>query len=391
MSDVIYNKADMNDYDDVIDFADLVFSHAHNPHDFPGMLPKLYKKEFFMDGIHYLAREKGRIKALVGAYPLKMEFSNQTLAGRGIGAVPVHPRAPSKGYMKTLMNTAIEDMKKNGIVFSCLGGLRQRYEYFGYTPAGSAYNFTVNESNIRHTLGKDWKTGLELRPVNSEDKNILDQIQAFHELKIARLYRNKDRLFEILSSWKNRVYVITENGNFEGYLVCRPDTHDVTEINVKQLSRLIEVFGLLLRMRKDYGQESINVIVGPHETGKLKVISQFAESFRQSTVYFFNIINFLKFVEPFLNLKASQRAIADGSFTLKINGDNGGCFVLSSKNNKPEITTSTAQPDLVLDSLEATRFLFNPLSPLTNPAIGQSVFLQSLLPLPLFFEKPDGI
>ena len=38
--------------------------------------------------------------------------------------------------MKKLMNMALEDMKKQGFHLSCLGGMKQRYEYFSYTPCG---------------------------------------------------------------------------------------------------------------------------------------------------------------------------------------------------------------------------------------------------------------
>ena len=391
MNDITYDRAGPDDYDDVMDFADFVFSQAHIPHDFRSLLPKMYRKEYFMDGIHYLAREGGKIKAMVGAYPLEMEFKGSgVIPGRGIGAVSVHPRARSRGYMKTLMNMALDDMKKDGVVFSCLGGQRQRYEYFGYADAGSAYTFGVREANIRHTLRNDWKSSLELRPLNPTDKETLDCIQAMHEAKNAKLRRSRDRLYEILTSWKANVFALTEGGNFEGYMVC--DTHAVSEINLEHPSRMIEALGLLLRLRKEHGgQEYVNVSAGPHETEKISVLSSFAEGVRQSTAFFFNILDFKRFTEPFLKLRAGQRTIADGSFVLKIEGQNGGVFRISSKDGKPEISKTSSTPDLILDPLEAARFLFNPVSALTAPAVGKNTFLQSLLPLPLFFENPDGI
>jgi len=48
------------------------------------LLPKLYTREYFMEGVHYLVREGGKIKAAVGAYPLKIEFSGGlSIPGRG--------------------------------------------------------------------------------------------------------------------------------------------------------------------------------------------------------------------------------------------------------------------------------------------------------------------
>ena len=391
MSDITYNKAIPDDYDDVMDFADFVFSQAHVPHDFQSLLPKSYKKEYFMDGIHYLAREEGKIKAMVGAYPLVIEFKSAApVPGRGIGAVSVHPRTRSRGYMKTLMNMALDDMKKDGLVFSCLSGQRQRYEYFGYAAAGSVYIFTVREPNIRHTLGSEWKSSLELRLVESTDRETLDRIQAMHDAKNARLRRSRDRLFDILKSWHANVFALTEGGNFIGYMVC--DTHAVTEINMAHPSRMIEALGLLIHLRKEYGgHDSVDVSAGPHETEKFSLLSSFAEGFRQSAAYSFNIFDFKRFTEPFLALRADQRTIANGSFVLKVEGQNGGTFLICSKDGKPEISETASAPDLTLDPLETVKLLFNPFSSLIIPAVCKSLFLQSLLPLPLFFENADWV
>ncbi|MCL2833770.1 MAG: GNAT family N-acetyltransferase [Treponema sp.] len=391
MDEIIYEKAKLQDRDDCMDFTNFVFSHAHVPHDFVKLLPKLYRAEYFMDGIHYIAREGDRIKALVGSYPLKYQFAGGTeLPGMGIGAVSVHPRSRSKGYMKTLMDTAVEDMKKNGMTFSCLGGQRQRYEYFGYTPAGSGYYFTVREPNIRHTLGGDWKTDLVLKSVKASDSAILDKIQSLHTAKKARLYRSRDRLFDILSSWNAEIFAVMAGASPAGYLVCRPGTYDVVEINLDDFSRVNEVLGLLLRRRREYGgQEIVTVFAGPHETEKAAAISRFAESWRQNSAYQFNILDFKHFTEPFLELRAGQRRIPDGSFSFKIEG--GGTFAIICKNGKPAIDSTSAVPELTMDNLEATRFLFDPMTAALNPKIRETPFLQNLLPLPLFFENPDGI
>ena len=391
MSDVIFGRAGPEDRDDCIDFAEFVFSQAHEPHDFLGLLPKLYKPEYFMEGTHYLAKEGGKIKALVGSYPIKYEFDGaQTLPGRGIGAVSVHHRSRSKGYMKVLMNMALEDMKKNGMTFSCLGGQRQRYEYFGYTHAGTRYYFTVREPNIRHTLGNEWKTDLALRKVMAEDKIILDQIQAIHDAKKAKLFRDRSRLFDILSSWYANIFAVTEGDRFSGYFVARPGSFDVVEINLNDLSRIPEIMGLFLRYLKERGgPDSVSVAAAPHETEKITVLSGFAENYRQTTAYQFNILNFESFVKPFLDLGAEQHAIIDGSIILEIKGS--GIFALECKGGKAAISRTTLAPDLVLNELEAVQFLFNPVSPITSAKIRESLFLRSLLPLPLFFENLDGI
>jgi predicted N-acetyltransferase YhbS len=392
--DVQFEKARPEDYEDLIDFGNFVFSQAHSPHDFPAFLPKLYRREYFMDGIHYLAREGGRIKAAVGAYPLDWEFGpSGSLPGRGIGMVSVHPYSRSKGYMKTLMNMALEDMRRDGIVWSCLGGQRQRYEYFGYTSTGSAYTFNCDEANIRHTLGPDWKSGLSLRLLSPGDGAFLDRIEALHRAKPSRIRRSRDRLFDILSTWRAEVYAVSEGDLFEGYLLHQGGWNGgsaIGEINLKNQDRFPEVLGLFLRRQREMGgQGSVRVSAGPHEGEKLAAMARFAEDCAQSPAYQFAVFDYRRFIEPFLRLRARQRKLAEGSIVIQIKG--GPRLRLEVSGGEASLTESAGPPDLSLDDGEALRCFFSPLDSLSSPVIGERPFLQSLFPLPLFFEHADGV
>jgi len=396
--EALFDTARPEDYDEVMDLGNYVFSHDRRPHDFPSMLPKLYRREYFMDGIHYLAREGGKIRAMVGAYPLKWEFSGPdlpsvTLPGRGIGMVSVHPYSRSRGYMKELMNMALCGMRRDGIVFSCLGGRRQRYEYFGFTPLGTTYTFTCNGDNIRHTLGPQWSTGLSLKPVGPADNALLDQIQSLHEKKDSRLYRQRDRLFETLSSWNAQVLGVMDGDRFEGYLICRAgDECAISEINLRDLSRLAEVIALCVRREQAFGRQGpVQITVGPHETEKIAVLSRFAETYTQNPSYQFAVFDYPRFIEPFLKLRAQERKLTDGAVVLEIEG--GPRLRIAVERGAASITETTVQSpaELRLTNLEALHFLFSPLAAHTVPAIGKSAFLQSLLPLPLYFENADAI
>jgi predicted N-acetyltransferase YhbS len=384
--DIQYNKAAPEDYGEVIDLANYVFSFSHGPHDFPALLPKLYRREYFMDGIHYLARENNRIKAIVGAYPLAFEFPGLTLPGRGIGMVSVHPYCRSRGYMKTLMNMALEDMKRDGMIFSCLGGQRQRYEYFGYTPAGAAYSFTCSWANIIHTLGRDWKSDLALKVVEPGDAALLDGIQALHESKRARVRRRRDRLFDTLSSWKARVFAVIQGERFQGYFLYTDRNRCISEIDLYEPSRLPEVIGLLLRDQREAGRgDEAEVLAGPQEQEKLAALSRFAEDCRQGPAYQFAVFGCRAFLEPFLALKSQERVLADGEFVIQIEEDPPLCLAVSG--GAASVSETSAAPQLRLDRLEALRFLFSPEAVFAFAAVQGSPFLQSLLPLPLFFER----
>ena len=69
MPHVEYATANENDFYEVVDFLDYVFSRAYNPNNFELMLPGLYSPTNFMTGKNYIVKEDGKIVANVGAYP----------------------------------------------------------------------------------------------------------------------------------------------------------------------------------------------------------------------------------------------------------------------------------------------------------------------------------
>ncbi|GHT65355.1 hypothetical protein FACS1894110_07030 [Spirochaetia bacterium] len=390
MSSIQYVKASPADYDEVIDFGNYVFSASRSPHDFPAMLPKLYRREYFPEGIHYLAREEGKIRAAIGAYPLSLHICDDTLPGRGIGMVSVHPYARSRGYMRTLMGLALEDMRRDGIVFSCLGGQRQRYEYFGYTSAGTQPVFECRKANIRHILGRDFVSGFSLRPISAGDTGLLDEMYRLHEAKTARVERRWEKFFDILSSWNGRIYAVLKGEAFFGYLVYYPEPGEVGEINLIDNSRSAEVIGLLLDLQgKTNDRDRVSVMAQPHETDKLAALSRFAEEGQFRSAYSFNIFDYPRFLSALLKLKCRDQNVPDGSWTVRIEGQETLCIAVS--RGSPSVSKTNAGPAATLSHPEAMEFFFSFTAPLVSPIIRGNPFLQSLLPLPLSFELADGV
>jgi len=395
--DIQFDKISDKDYDEALDLINYVFSYSNSPHDFKELLPKLYKPEYFKDNIHYVAREDKKIKALVGAIPTQMELLNSNsneitkLPGRGIGMVSVHPYSRSKGYMNTLMKMAMDDMKKDGILWAFLAGQRQRYEYSGFTHGGCTISFCCTETNINHTLGRKWSTDLSLEKMESANEAFLDQIFAIHETKKIRIQRSRNKLFDILSSWKAETFVITKDGNFFGYFVIRGNS--ITEIYLKDFSKVLEVLGLFFRYQKKKGAPDYSIIsVGSHELEKITIFSAFAENYTQNHLTCLAVLDFIGLTDKLLKYKAASGKITEGSFLLQIQGNEKPCNLrLFVGNNGAGAEETDEPPKLVLNNLETTRFLFSPWAEKVFPAIRESVFLQNILPLPLFLENADDV
>ena len=61
-----------------------------------------------------------------------------------------HPvLARGKGYVRLLMAHCAEQMATEGYHLSVLGGIRQRYGYFGFEKCGRAATYHVNRSNVK--------------------------------------------------------------------------------------------------------------------------------------------------------------------------------------------------------------------------------------------------
>jgi ribosomal protein S18 acetylase RimI-like enzyme len=348
-----------------------------------------------MEGIHYLAKEDGRIRAAVGAYPFTMNILGQVLPGRGIGMVSVHPYARSKGYMRVLMKTALADMAADGIAFSCLGGLRQRYEYFGFSPVGTQLVFECRRSNIRHTGGNGFSPALSVRQITGED-DALAEIYRFHQSKAARIERSREKFFDIISSWKNRVFVFTDGGGFAGYLIYDDGDNTVAEINLPDPRRMVEAAACFFNyLDKKNDRDRISVCVQPWESAKIEALAAFAEDYRISTSYSFAVFNWPLLVSALLRLKIeSGRTLPDGEAGFRIGGGNTeqpeSCFRVTVRRGEVQVQPG-AEEAIALDPLQAQQLFFSPLSPWASPLLRRNPFLRGILPLPLFFETPDGV
>ena len=76
---VIYRKAIPDDFPNILNFINMVFSMSHCPHDFRQLLPKLYEKGQEEKSIHYLALENEEIKACVCVLPITLCCENKTI------------------------------------------------------------------------------------------------------------------------------------------------------------------------------------------------------------------------------------------------------------------------------------------------------------------------
>lgn len=347
---IVCRKGIPEEYEDIIDFINYVFSQKEAPHDFKKLLPKLYADGRNYAPYHYIIKEDEKIKAVICALPMKYQTPKDVLNAYCIGMVSVHPYARGKGYMKQLMEFVIEDLRSQGCSYLFLGGQRQRYEYFGFTPSGVQLDFTVTSTNTRHYLRNIDHSDVKLVPLT--EASLLDKAYSLYEVQPYRVQRSREDFYDLLCSWESRPYAVIKEGNFVGSLVLRPDG-TITELFLNDTTAYPLVLEALFSGTE---QVSYTFLAASSELNKINFFMDIAESWRISTIESYRIFDFKAVILTFLNIKSELELLPNGSLVLRIDGM---LIEITVQNNVPSILTSTKTADLSLTALEATALLFS--------------------------------
>ncbi len=277
---VEYRKARAEEAEDILDFINYVFSQAHNPHDFKQFNPGMYASGYPFWKEHYVAVENGRIKATLSITRKEFERAGMKFISGHVGQVSVHPYARGAGHMKKLMSMADEDMQADGWDFSELNGLRQRYEYFGYTQGDCRVRLTITPTNVRHALG--------------------GQESGYRAEK-----RPDGRLWESL--WD----VYDENGKYVG--VAGNGTMRIEDFSIAP-----KVCDAFFRYS---GEKSMTLSYPLYETERIRAVNAFCEEIAYKTGMQYKVYHFDRVIQAGLTLRAQAGLLQNGEMTIEIDGN----------------------------------------------------------------------
>lgn len=328
---VIYRKAIPDDFPNILNFINMVFSMSHCPHDFRQLLPKLYEKGEEEKSIHYLALENEEIKACVCVLPITLCCENKTITCATVGSVSVHPYSRGKGYMRKLMHIAIEDMKKSNISMSTLSGLRNRYQYYGYEKGGFVFQYCFTPDNFRHCREKFPKRKITLCQIQDTENPLLTEIQAIQENQILFAKKNPSDFLAIMKSWNAKLYGILENQMCKGYVALQGN-----QILEMRLTDKVLLFASLEECLKESGSKELFLRILPYDTYLLKECTQLFESFTIALDDNYMIFDYPKVLDFFLNVKSKYTSLNSGSWDFTIKGH--GTFQIQVDNGVPSIT-----------------------------------------------------
>ena len=384
MTETTYSRGTYEQFDEYLALIDLVFGYTDTINQFRIQLPKLYKPELNPAYNSFNAYQNGKMVAAIGSFPLSTQVMDVTLKGMGIGNVAVHPDHRGEGHMKAALHMSLEDMIAQGMDYSCLGGHRQRYNYFSYDHTGTCYRYHIGPSNLRYFY-KDQPLTLTMEEVTAENGEALDAIAALSDAQRCHPVRDRARLYDILTTWRAKPWVFRENGKFVGYCVLSENGVDVAELLAVEDGYVMEMTRTLCAREN----KPVSIVVPPFKPGYRKALEPCCSGVATGCCEMFSILCYRRVLEACLKLKASYANLAEGSLTVLIHGRAGDeQLQITVQNGTVSVTPTDKAPDVELDHIPAMHYFFSPVCYArdTAPAVAQSWF-----PAPLWSYSTDAV
>jgi len=378
MAEVVYRIAGPADREKYIDFANMVFSCAHVPHDFKALIPKVYADGRDTDDMHNIAvRDDGSIRGLVAVMPNELTVAGTVLKTGYVGTVSTHPYGRGEGHMKKLMDMAISRMQEDGVDMAMLGGQRQRYEYFGFTNGGVSRNHRVTATNLRHVLGDTCVDDISIDEVSREDSAVLKKCAQLNDSRIVHAKRTVDEFHIIANTWYKKLFAVNIGGEFAGYIIGAGDSF--AEIMLRDVSETLRVIKAYF---KKTGEKNVSFSTGDFEVALNRELAKAEESMSMGHPEMLRIFDFVKVIGALMKLRASCKPMQDGVRSFIIDDKP---MTVRVDNGVPEVTAEAGEDALSLTAMEAQRLFLS--------MNGEELIAPLPLgwaPLPLFMSHADA-
>ena len=384
-----------DDYDALLNLLNEAF-HEPPGRTFDLMLPAMWERDEEHMSRHVAIKEDGKVLASVGIYPFRVVIGSQELTFATIGNVATSPECQGKGYMSALLKTAVEEAEKMGIDVARLGGLRQRYNRFGFENGGTGYQYTLTRRNLQEyydgnlSHGEYLEQNMTFQKLTMEDKELLSFCFELHQQ--APMYvdrQNLRRFFKTLSAWKSEVWVaFSADGQPVGYLCAAPGKQEVSEH--RGLTPELE-YRMLCQWIRAAEVEEIHFSTAPWEVALNTAAGKICENWTVGITSHYQPFHWQKLMNALLELKSQYSPIPEGQFTLEI--ENYGVLAFEGKKCRLVAPEEAHEIDLKLSHLDAVRFLIGALPTISVFEVPEHcrAYVSQTFPLPLWWCGQDRV
>ena len=374
------------DYSQLIGLLNYVFTlHNKREMDFEKELPKMCVQDDENMQKHLGVFESGKLVAVLGAYPLKAKVLEEELLVYTVGNIATHPEFEGKGYMQALLTRAMQELDEKGADISRLGGIRQRYERFGYEPCGMIYEFRLTGENVQRVFQSEEEICFEeITREDRENLKIASELLKKEKFYVERKEENSYfEMYASMTAWRNKPYIAKMGNKILGYLCVSPNGSNIAECFAYGKEEMIT---MLCGWQRRIGQ-TVSFGFQPHRIEHIRWATSVCQNVSIVIPSQFKIVNFEKTANAFIKLKASDTELPKGE--LKIYIENYGGLRLYVDENGAGCEKYNGECDISLTALEATRYLFGPLPPET--VANANTTATAWLPLPLSWNLQDRV
>ena len=368
------------DYEDATDFLNMVFSTAHCPMEFRSMIPLIYQPTEEKMRCNFAVRENGKIRAIVGLFPAEMQVGDTVLKLGGIGGVSSHPNDRGRGWMKALMNRVDEEMMADGTDLSWLGGLRQRYQYYGYEKTGILLSYEISDTNIRHHFAGQ-EPQLHFVPIGEHDQNYLTAARALHDAQPLYCHRAPEEFYLYCLSENTIPYAaLTAEGQFAGYLCARAKSRSITECFPAEG---VDAGEMIHSWIAEHHAKEVTVLLAPWQKAAARSLAAIAENWSPIDNDNWKIYHWDRVVGALLHVKARDTILPNGTLSIGIQGY--GTLEICIENGTVRCEMTDAEPQIIWDSFTAMRVLFGHAPAIYSAEIPEELqhTVHAWFPLPL--------
>lgn len=359
----VYDEHQTEEMQELLDFANMVFSMSYGGTDFSALLPKAYAQKRWKAVTHHMMKEGSHIRALVDSYPLDLKLGGEngkTVKAAYVGTVSVHPASRGKGYMIELMKRVEEDAVQQGCALLVLDGDRHRYQYFGFERAGTGYRYHIEQNNIRHCCAQMYPADDMASPVYSfeeldENSPCLDYLYGLYQRRTVTARTRETFLFS-LQSYNATAYAIRKGEVPVGYINLSEDEKMIFEMEMEDLQELPRA---LYDLMMGFGITQLGASLGPDETAKRVLFEKLYDNCSVVMSHQIKILDYEAVLEFLLNWKRRYCTLEQGAYVIGVQkeGMTRSENYLLSVAEEVCVSRTDRAADLVLGELELVRTL----------------------------------
>lgn len=386
---ILMERENMYEIQDILDFANMVFSMSSGSTDFANLLPKAYSEDRHTRLKHHVTEEHGHIKGLIDVYPIVLRQEKMTLQAGYIGTVSVHPTCEGQGYMKRLMEQVEQQAKLEGTDLLILDGDRHRYQYYGFEKAGMKYCFNVTDASIKHGCRKHVQKDREIQFEQvDEQSEYLDVMYACYQKRYVTA-RTKEDFFVCLRSWNAVIYAILEEEQCIGYLNVSYDERNIFEIGLVDEE---DLYSVLDAWDREFGVDEVGINVGADESGMIALLESVSDYYTVNMSHQIKILNYEKVLQFLLQWKSCYSELENGRFIIGIT--EGGIqknFACQIKEGDIKVTEVSEEAQIVMEAKEFVKDMTTSLYWQTQYSKkNMKKTPEGWFPLPFFLPEADA-